>query len=81
MLTVELVFQYCNYISLAQIEFTAKENYKREVQGALLNKTSFVVFGLKVALFIIEAQRCQYSSHLTKFNAQPFVKTMIKRVI
>ena len=80
-LTVELVFQYCNFISLAQIEFTVKENYNREVQGVLLNKTSFVVFGLKVASFIIEALRCQYSIHLTKFNTQPFVKTMIKRVI
>lgn len=54
-LTTELVFQYCNYISLAQTEFTVKENYNREVQGELLNQTSFVVFGLKIALFITEA--------------------------
>jgi hypothetical protein len=56
-LTGELVFQYCNYISFAETEFIVKENYSREVQGVLLNQTSFVVFGLKVSLFISEALR------------------------
>ena len=81
-LTVELVYQYCNFISLSNVTYSVKENYLREVQGVLFNPTSFTVFGLKVALFIIEAQRCQYSVHLTtSYKVNPSVKPLIQRVI
>lgn len=57
MLFVELLTQYALYIRSFSQTFTAREKYQREVQGLLLNTTSFIVFGFKTLLLIIECSR------------------------
>ena len=54
LLVAELLGQYSLYIYSFSQEYTMREKYQREVTGLLFNTTSFVVFGLKVLLFMLE---------------------------
>lgn len=68
LLIIELITQYIMYIhSFAQI-FSAKDKYVREVQGLLWNTTSFVVFGFKILLIIVECSRIQFQCHLSQLT-------------
>lgn len=56
-LTSELLYQYLFYISHPPAGNSLKSKYLREVTGLLLNQTSFAIFVLKTALFVVEAYR------------------------
>lgn len=60
LLICEVTTQYALYITTLSKNFTAREKYIREVQGLLWNTTSFIVFGLKVILIIVECSRIQF---------------------
>ena len=60
MLLLELVMQYVLYINSFSKIYTARDKYAREVQGLLWNTTSFIVFGMKVILLIVECMRIQF---------------------
>lgn len=78
-LIAELLVQYSLYIRSFSQSFNAKQKYQREVVGLLQNTTSFIVFGLKISLIILECSRLQYQKHLEQLNfiieAQNLVKT------
>ena len=68
MLITELVTQYLLYINSFSQNYTAKDKYSREVKGLLWNTTSFIVFGMKVILLIIECMRIQFQKHLSQLT-------------
>ena len=80
LLVAELTGQYALYIYSFSEEYTMRQKYQREVAGLLFNTTSFVVFGLKVLLFMIECQRFQFTRHLTQLTFIPAVQDLVAKV-
>lgn len=68
MLLSELVMQYVLYINTFSKIYTARDKYAREVHGLLWNTTSFIVFGMKVILLIVECKRLQFQKHLSQLT-------------
>lgn len=64
-LTLEITFQYAFFISHLPGNSGIKQNFAREIFGLLLNKPSFVNFGLKILLLTAELYRYKFSVHLT----------------
>ena len=57
-----------------------RQKYQLEVTGLLFNTTSFVVFGLKVLLLLVECQRSLFAKHITQLTFIPSVRGIVKRV-
>lgn len=73
-LTFDIIFQYAFFISNLPQNSSLKQNFAREIFGLLLNKPSFVNYGLKIILFVVEAYRYQYSVHLTSLQTSESLK-------
>lgn len=56
----ETLVQYLLYMNNLTQKFSLQAKYKHEVIGLLQNKTSFVVFGFKVILIIVQASFVQF---------------------
>ena len=80
LLVIELVGQYTLYIYSFSESYTMRQKYQREVAGYLYNTTSFIIFGLKNLLFIIECQRYQFTRHITQLVFIPSVKNLVTKV-
>lgn len=72
--------QYSLYIGSISQTFSARDKYRREVQGLLVNTTSLVVFGLKVFLIIVECIRIQFSRHLRELTFITEAENLVKSV-
>lgn len=81
LLTFELVFQYFSFITFKPAGLTARVSYAREVAGYLLNSSSYITFGLKVTLFVLEAYRHQFVVYLQTLETSETIKGLIKRSI
>ena len=77
LLICETVTQYCLYIQSMSQTYNAQEKYKREVQGLLQNTTSFIVFGLKILLIIIQASLIQFQKHLSQLEFIDEAKNLV----
>ena len=57
-----------------------RQKYQREVTGLLFNTTSFVVFGFKAFLFMVECQRYQFTMHISQLTFVPAVENLAAKV-
>jgi len=80
MLIFEVITQYALYINTFSQIYSAKDKYNREVIGLLWNTTSFIVFGLKVILIIVESSRIQFQRHLSQLTFVPEASKLITSV-
>ena len=80
-LLTDLTFQYGYFIYGFNLQLSAKQKYSKELIGLLGNTTSFVVFGLKVLLLLIESARMQYRFHLSQLTFIPEVRRLVNRSI
>ena len=76
----ETVAQYSLYIKSLSQEFSAKEKYLIEVRGQLLNRTSFIVFGMKICLIVVQCSLIPYLNHLKKLQFIDEAKNLVNSV-
>ena len=64
----ETLTQYALYIYSLTVELEPQQKYEKEVQGLLFNTTSFVVFGMKILLIIVQCSFLQFQNHLSRLD-------------
>ena len=57
-----------------------RQKYQLEVTGLLFNTTSFMVFGLKVLLLMVECQRSLFWKHITQLTFIPSVRGIVMKI-